>query len=131
MEVTPIISYISKAELSHLPEVEAYFNEQEAGEVNFVFRCIGDGMKPSGIYAGDYIFIRHNLTPENGKIVAALIDGEQWILRHYHFDPERQRMILYTVGDGVEPLVFEGEELSRVVIAGDAVFKQTLVLNTQ
>ena len=45
----------------------------------FILKAVGDSMNKAGIYSGDLILIRQQVTANNGDIVVALIDDEATI----------------------------------------------------
>lgn len=50
----------------------------------FFIRVIGDSMQDAGISSGDIIVVDRSLTPKEGKIVVAVIDGE-FTVKSIHF----------------------------------------------
>ena len=48
----------------------------------FFFRASGDDLKERGIFDGDLLVVDRSLTPEPGRVVVAVADGE-FLLRPY------------------------------------------------
>jgi repressor LexA len=69
-----------------------------AGRKVYGLRVQGDSMIGDGIYSGDYIFVRKQLTANDGEIVVALIGDEATVKRIYfegdrvRFQPSNPRM---------------------------------------
>lgn len=53
----------------------------------FFIRVIGDSMQEAGIASGDILVVDRSLTPKEGKIVIAVIDGE-FTVKRIHFTPQ-------------------------------------------
>ncbi len=51
-------------------------------ESTFVLKVEGDSMIDAGIRPGDLVLVQRNLTPRNGDIVIASVDGE-WTLKYF------------------------------------------------
>ncbi len=57
-----------------------------SGSDAFMLRVSGESMKDAGIHDSDVIVIEQDLAPEDGDIVVARIDGEDFtVKRFYHF----------------------------------------------
>ena len=71
----------------------------------FALRVKGDSMIEDGIFDGDYIFVRKQLSAESGEIVVAMIDDEATVKRVYfegdrvRFQPSNPRMAPIYVRD--------------------------------
>jgi repressor LexA len=69
-----------------------------AGRRVYGLRVQGDSMTGDGILSGDIVFVRKQLTAEDGEIVVALIDDEATVKRVYfegdrvRFQPSNPRM---------------------------------------
>lgn len=86
---------------------------------DYALTCKGDSMVNAGIRDGDVVYIRQQSIVDNGQIAAVLVGDEEATLKRF-----------YRVGDTVTlnaenpafaPLVFVGEEVSRVHIIGLAI----------
>lgn len=58
----------------------------------FFMKVSGNSMVNAGIYHGDIVIVDRSLTPQNGKIVIAVIDGEM-LIRRYEKTINRLRLI--------------------------------------
>ena len=47
----------------------------------FMVRAVGDSMKDAGIFSGDLLLVDRSVTPANGKIVIASVDGALTVKR--------------------------------------------------
>jgi repressor LexA len=69
-----------------------------AGRKVYGLKVQGDSMTGDGIFSGDYIFVKKQLTASDGEIVVALIDDEATVKRVYfegdrvRFQPSNPRM---------------------------------------
>ena len=86
---------------------------------DYALTCKGDSMVNAGIRDGDVVYIRQQCVVDNGQIAAVLVGDEEATLKRF-----------YRLGDTVTlnaenpafaPLVFVGEEVSRVHIIGLAI----------
>jgi repressor LexA len=77
-------------------QVDSFF--LGAGRKVYGLRVQGDSMIGDGILPGDYVFVRKQLTAEDGDIVVAMIDDEATVKRVYfegdrvRFQPSNPRM---------------------------------------
>jgi DNA polymerase V len=53
----------------------------------FFFRMEGKAMTGAGVHAGDLLIVDRSLTPANGSIVVAIVDGE-FLVRRLSTSPE-------------------------------------------
>ncbi|MBX2933334.1 MAG: translesion error-prone DNA polymerase V autoproteolytic subunit [Ferruginibacter sp.] len=58
----------------------------------FFMKVNGNSMINAGIYHGDIVIVDRSLTPQNGKIVIAVIDGEM-LIRRYEKTINRLRLV--------------------------------------
>lgn len=58
----------------------------------FFMKVSGNSMVNAGIYHGDIVIVDRSLTPQNGKIVIAVIDGEM-LIRRYEKTINRLRLV--------------------------------------
>lgn len=47
----------------------------------FIVRAVGSSMERAGIYYGDRLIVDRSITPQNGHIVIAILDGELTVKR--------------------------------------------------
>ncbi|MBQ6824531.1 MAG: helix-turn-helix domain-containing protein [Clostridia bacterium] len=91
---------------------------------DFCLRAKGDSMVGARITDGDLVFIRRQPMVENGEIAAVIIDDSA-TLKRLHYRPEEGILTLMAENPRYAPLVYAGEELSRVRILGKAVAFQS------
>jgi repressor LexA len=84
----------------------------------FALRVTGESMIEDGIFDGDYIFVRKQLTAERGEIVVAIIDGEATVKRFY---PEEDRIRFQPANASMEPIYVAREEFKSVDLIGVVV----------
>lgn len=80
----------------------------------------GESMADVGIHDGDIVFVRKQLTVENGEIAAVIIDNEA-TLKRWYFKPEEQKLVLMPENADFDPIEFQGKELTAVNCLGLAV----------
>lgn len=61
----------------------------------FALIAKGESMIGAGIFPGDYIFVKRQLTANEGDLVIALFDGKN-NLKKLGFDPKKQKYILHS-----------------------------------
>ena len=79
------------------------------------------------IYDGDIVFIRSGEDISDGDICAVVIEDEATLKRVY-YHPEEGKLILSPENPRYAPLVYTGEELSRIKILGKAVAFQSVII---
>lgn len=89
----------------------------------FMIRVIGDSMKDAGIVAGDMVKVEADVTPYDGDIVLASIDGE-YTLKTYYEDEEGQQWLL-PQNEKYEPILLEEKQNVRIFGRVKEVVKQT------
>lgn len=70
----------------------------------FFLRVKGHSMVKAGIHEGDIVIVDRSLSPANGKVVIACIDGELTIKRLMHTP---QGMYLVAENDGYPPIAIQ------------------------
>ena len=78
----------------------------------FMIRVIGDSMKDAGIVAGDLVKVEADVTPYDGDIVLASIDGE-YTLKTYYED-EDGRKWLVPQNEKYTPILLDGNKLVKI-----------------
>ncbi len=61
----------------------------------------GESMIEDGIFDGDYLFVRRQVTAERGEIVVAMIEGEATCKRYY---PEGEKIRLQPANAAMQPI---------------------------
>ncbi len=109
---SPILAVQNFEELVDLPEhIHA----------DFALQCKGDSMINARIFDGDIVYIREQPTVENGQIAAVLIadlDNTATLKRVYI---SSDHILLQAENPAFPPMVYTGEEMSKVHILGLAV----------
>lgn len=80
----------------------------------------GESMAGVGIHDGDVVFVKQQLTVDNGEIAAVIINDEA-TLKRWFFYPEEQKLVLRPESRDFQPLVFQGKDLTSVTCLGLAV----------
>ena len=89
-------------------------------DADFCLLCRGDSMIGARIRDGDIVYIRSQSEVDNGQIAAVVIGDEATLKRVYYY-PEKGQLTLQAENPQYEPLVYLGEELDEIRIAGLAV----------
>ena len=84
----------------------------------FALRVVGESMIEDGIFDGDYIFVKKQLTATAGQIVVALIDEEATVKRYY---PEGDRIRLQPANSSMAPIYVHRSEFKQTSILGVVV----------
>lgn len=80
----------------------------------FALRVKGSSMVNAGIQDGDYVICRRQSVVENGQVVAALVDGEQAVLKRFFLEPSAVR--LNAENDAFEPIYSRDCRVEGVVV---------------
>lgn len=97
-------------------QVEIPHSMMGRGGEHYALEVDGDSMINAGIHDHDIVIIKKAETAENGRIVVALVDGEEVTLKR--FRRSGNKVILEPENDEYEPQVFDPE---RVKIQGHLV----------
>ena len=82
----------------------------------FMLSVRGDSMIDAGIYDGDYVVVRRQPEAPNGRIIAALINGEEATVKR--LQRLEGRVVLKSENPAYAPMVFtEGVEILGIVVA--------------
>jgi DNA polymerase V len=68
---------------------------------SYFVRASGDSMVQAGIFSGDLLLVDQSLTPQDGNIVIAVVNGELTVKRLSHGG---DRLLLVAENDSYEPL---------------------------
>ena len=74
-------------------------------------RVKGQSMKDAGIFDGDLVFARHQVTAETGQIVVAII-GEEATVKYFY--PENGRVRLEPANETFRPIIVDSSEEFRI-----------------
>jgi SOS regulatory protein LexA len=80
-------------------------------QATYLLNVDGDSMIDAGIHPGDLVLVQKNLTPKNGDIVVAQVDGD-WTLKYFE---KKDRVVSLRAANKKYPLITPKQEL---VIAG-------------
>ena len=97
-----------------------YKNGSDSIRADFCLTARGDSMINANIYDGDIVYIRYQNAVTNGEIAAVIVDEEVTLKRLFYY-PEKNQVILQPENPMYEPLIYSGEELNSIRIAGKAV----------
>lgn len=86
---------------------------------DYALICKGDSMINAGIQDGDVVYIRKQLEVENGQIAAVLVDSEEATLKRFY--RVNEKVTLNAENPIYPPMVFVGEEISKLKVIGLAV----------
>lgn len=78
----------------------------------FMIPVKGDSMKDAGIVAGDIVKVIADVTPFDGDIVLACIDGE-YTLKTYYEDEDGQRWLV-PQNDAYNPILLDGGKMVKI-----------------
>ncbi len=81
----------------------------------FALRIKGDSMIGDGIFDGDYIFVKKQLTATDGEIVVAMIENEATVKRIYR---EGDRIRLQPSNPRLEPIYVHRDQFRETQILG-------------
>jgi repressor LexA len=81
----------------------------------FALRVQGESMIEDGIYDGDFIFVRKQLTAEAGQVVVAMIGDEATVKRYY---PEGDRIRFQPANSAMEPIYVSRSQFRSVDLLG-------------
>ncbi len=112
---TPILAYENRE--SELPVDPALFGSGEA----FALRVRGDSMIEAHIQDGDLAVIRPQSDAQSGETVAVLVEGMEVEATLKVFRKTRGRVELHPANSKYKPLIFQGEELSKVQVLGKLI----------
>ena len=84
----------------------------------FGLRVTGDSMIESGIFSGDYIFVRKQSTADRGEIVVALIGDEATVK---YFFPERDYVRFQPANARMAPILVRASDFKPTMLLGKVV----------
>lgn len=85
------------------------------GREVFGLRVTGDSMIEAGIYGGDYIFVRKQLTAQRGDIVVALI-GDEATVKYYY--PEKDYVRFQPANATMAPILVRAVDFRPTMLLG-------------
>ncbi len=84
----------------------------------FGLRVNGDSMIEAGIFSGDYLFVRKQLTAQRGDIVVALIGDEATVK---YFDPEKDYIRFQPANAKMAPILVRASDFRPTMLLGVVV----------
>jgi repressor LexA len=106
------------AEEHVLDTVRIERNMVRGGRDVFGLRVTGDSMIEAGIFSGDYIFVRKQLTAQRGDIVVALIGDEATV--KYYF-PEKEYIAFKPANAAMAPILVRATDFKPTMLLGVVV----------
>jgi len=88
------------------------------GREVFGLRVNGDSMIEAGIFNGDYIFVRKQLTANRGEIVVALI-GDEATVKYYY--PEKDYVRFQPANAKMAPILVRASDFKPTMLLGVVV----------
>jgi repressor LexA len=88
------------------------------GREVFGLRVTGDSMIDAGIFSGDYIFVKKQLTAQRGDIVVALI-GDEATVKYYY--PERDYIRFQPANAQMAPILVRASDFKPTMLLGIVV----------
>ena len=126
MSKTPLIGAIAcGAPILAQEHIEDYVDTPKNIHADFALICKGDSMINARIFDGDVVYVRQQVTVENGEIAAVLIDNEATLKRVRIFE---DHIVLEPENPHYRPLSFWGDEMNDIQILGKAVAFTSTVL---
>jgi len=86
----------------------------------FALKIKGDSMIEAGIFDGDFIFVKKQLTAQRGDIVVAMINDEATV-KYYWPDPERDQILFKPANARLQPIVVRKRDWKSVNLLGSVV----------
>ena len=81
----------------------------------FALKVHGDSMIEAGIYHGDFIFVKKQLTANKGDIVVAMINDEATVK---YFHPESDQIVFKPANHRLQPIVVKRRDFKSVNLIG-------------
>lgn len=106
------------AEEHVLDTVRIERNMVRGGRDVFGLRVQGDSMIEAGIFSGDYIFVRKQLTAQRGEIVCALI-GDEATVKYYY--PEKDYIRFQPANASMAPILVRQMDFKPTMLIGVVV----------
>src|SRR5262249_61699772 len=88
------------------------------GREVFGLRVTGDSMIEAGIFNGDYIFVKKQLTAQRGEIVVALI-GDEATVKYYY--PEKDYVRFQPANSQMAPILVRATDFKPTMLLGVVV----------
>jgi repressor LexA len=83
----------------------------------FALKVKGDSMIEAGIFDGDFIFVKKQLTAHRGDIVVAMINDEATV-KYFHPEPEKDQIVFKPANHRLQPIVVRKRDWKSVNLIG-------------
>ncbi len=90
----------------------------KGGREVFGLRVHGDSMIEAGIFSGDYIFVKKQITAQRGEIVVALI-GDEATVKYYY--PEKDHVRFQPANKAMAPIYVRAMDFRPTMLLGVVV----------
>lgn len=106
----PIMSFDDGAfDDDDMIELSSNMLQSNGGEDLFALRVRGESMIDAMINDGDVVVLRKQETAQNGDMVAAWIEGDEYTLKYYH--PEGKRVRLQPAHPHMDPIYVDHDKV--------------------
>jgi repressor LexA len=86
----------------------------------FALKVKGDSMIEAGIFDGDFIFVKKQLTANRNDIVVAMINEEATV-KYFHPEPDKDQIVFKPANHRMQPIVVRRREWKSVNLLGVVV----------
>lgn len=119
----PIIGRVAAGALSEAiesPEDTVHIDRMLIGGQRDVFglRVTGESMIEAGIFDGDFVFVRKQLTANRGEVIIALV-GDEATCKYYY--PEREHIRLQPANKDMAPILIPKNDWRTTQVLGVVV----------
>ncbi|HZS36212.1 MAG TPA: transcriptional repressor LexA [Polyangia bacterium] len=83
----------------------------------FALKVKGDSMIEAGIFDGDFIFVKKQLTAHRGDIVVAMINDEATV-KYFHPEPDKDQIVFKPANHRLQPIVVRKRDWKSVNLIG-------------
>jgi len=83
----------------------------------FALKVKGDSMIEAGIFDGDFIFVKKQLTAHRGDIVVAMINDEATV-KYFHPEPDKDQIVFKPANQRLQPIVVRKRDWKSVNLIG-------------
>ncbi len=83
----------------------------------FALKVHGDSMIEAGIFHGDFIFVKKQLTANKGDIVVAMINDEATV-KYFHPEPDKDQIVFKPANHRLQPIVVKRRDFKSVNLIG-------------
>ncbi len=84
----------------------------------FALKVKGDSMIDAGIFDGDFIFVKKQLTAHRGDIVVAMINDEVATVKYFHPEPENEQIVFKPANQRLQPIIVRKRDWKSVNLIG-------------